>query len=79
MLYNMLCYTCYITCNVMLRYIIYHDSFLLCYITCYFIIRYRTCTVYVVMLYNMLSYVTLYNMLYCVISRYITCYVMFVI
>ena len=51
---------------------------MLCYIRCYFIIRYRTCTVYV-MLYNMLSYVTLYNMLYCVISRYITCYVMFVI
>ena len=63
MLYNMLCYTCYITYNVMSRYITYHDSFLLCYIRCYFIIRYRTCTVYVVMLYNMLSYVTLYNTL----------------
>ena len=33
--YNMLCYICYITGNVMLRYITYHVLFLLCYITCY--------------------------------------------
>ena len=32
--YNMLCYICYITGNVMLRYITY-VLFLLCYITCY--------------------------------------------
>ena len=48
-----LCYICYITRNVMLRYITY-VSFLLRYITCY------------VMLYKMLFYVTLYKMLCCV-------------
>ena len=49
-----LCYICYITHNVMLRYITYYVSFLLRYITCYG------------MLYKMLFYVTLYKMLCCV-------------
>ena len=65
----MLCYICYITCNVRLRYITYYVSFLLRYITCY------------VMLYNMLFYVTLYNMLCCVMFmlRCRTCNVCYVI
>ena len=40
----MLCYICYITRNVMLRYITYYVSFLLryitlCYITCYVLLH----------------------------------------
>ena len=69
MLYNMLCcvmfmlcYICYITRNVMLRYITYYVSFLLRYITCY------------VTLYNMLSFVTS-NVILCCYVCYITRYV----
>ena len=51
--YNMLCYICYITGNVMLRYITYHVLFSLCYITCYLMLCYITCHV---KLYNVLSY-----------------------
>ena len=62
----MLCYTCYTTCNVVLRYMTYY--FMLCYITCYlmlcfcyvitcyvmFMLRYITCFVFVT-LYNLLG------------------------
>ena len=47
----MLCYTCYITCNVVLRYITY---LMLCYITCYL----KLCLCYVITCYLMLCYVT---------------------
>ena len=75
MLYNMLCcvmfmlcYICYITRNVMLRYITYYVSFLLRYITCYVVL----CLSYVIEHVPFMScyitcYVTLYNMLCCVI------------
>ena len=46
----MLCYICYITCNVMLRYITVRFVFVTLYnmLCCVmFILRYRTCTVYV--------------------------------
>ena len=65
----MLCYICYITCNVILRYITYYVLLLLCYITCYFMLHSIPCYVmfvikhvmfmFVVTLYNMLSYVML--------------------
>ena len=48
--YVMLCYTCYITCNVVLRYITCYLKLCLCYvITCYLML----CYVYVIFLYNM--------------------------
>ena len=67
----MLGYICYITCNVMLRYITYYVSFLLRYITCYVVL----CLSYVIEHVPFMScyitcYVTFYTML---------CYVMFVI
>ena len=67
MLYNMLCYICYITCNVRLRYIAYYVSFLLRYITCYFMLRYITCYD-VLCLSSVIEHVVF-------MSCYITCYI----
>ena len=55
----MLCYICYITRNVMLRYITYYVSFLLryitlCYITCYVLLHQMLFYVMLCLLYNTL-------------------------
>ena len=71
MLYNTL-----FLCYVMLRYITYYVLLLLCYITCYFMLRSIPCYVMFVIKHVMFMFVvTLYNMLSYVMFMLCLCYV----